>query len=383
MNGPLRIAVPIHSFEPGGVERVALNLCAAWAAGGVAVTVVLGREDGAMAATAPKLDYALEHEPVPTARFETLWMMWRLYRHLRHNPTDVVFAGGNTYAVVAVVMKMLLGRRCPPLAIKISNDLYRMNLPAPARWCYRRWLAVQRRFIDHFVGMAEPMRAEIAECTGVADDRISIIEDPALAEGQYQALLALPRPSGGPRALQYLAIGRLSGQKNFANLLSAFALLPADARLTIVGEGPDRGKLERLANELGIAGRLAMPGHTDPAPYLAAASALVLSSDYEGVPAVVIEALAAGLPIAGTDCSVSMGSLLGYGQYGKLVPTRSPERLAEAMEAVLAIPFDPAAARASVAKFRIAAAATRYRALFAALAMAKVQPSSAPGRSPR
>lgn len=371
---PLRIAVPVHSFEPGGVERVALNLCATWAAGGDAVTVVLGREEGAMAATAPKLDYALEREPVPTASFETLWMMWRLHRYLRRNTCDVVFAAGNTYAVVAVVMKLLLGRRCPPLAIKISNDLYRMDLPAPARWFYRRWLAVQRRYIDHFVGMAEPMRAEIAECIGVADDRITIIEDPALEEAQYQALCALPRPQTPQHPPHFLAIGRLSGQKNFANLLRAFAVLPADARLTIVGEGPDRNKLERLAGELGIAGRLTLPGHTDPAPHLAAASALVLSSDYEGVPAVVIEALAAGLPIASTDCSVSMGSLLGYGQFGKLVPTRSPERLAEAMRGVLVIAFDPAAARASVEKFRIAAAATRYRALFAAMATARRSP---------
>lgn len=374
MTAPLRIAVPIHSFEPGGVERVALNLCAAWAAGGDTVTVVLGRQEGAMAATAPKLDYALEREPVPTASFETGWMMWRLYRYLRRNPCDVVFAAGNTYAVVAVVMKLLLGQRCPPLAIKISNDLYRMDLPAPARWCYRRWLAVQRRYIDHFVGMAEPMRAEIAQCIGVAADRISIIEDPALEEAQYQALCALPRPIVAQRPPHYLAIGRLSGQKNFINLLRAFAVLPAEARLTIVGEGPDRARLERLAGELGIAGRLAMPGHTDPAPHLAAASALVLSSDYEGVPAVVIEALAAGLPIASTDCSVSMGSLLGYGQFGKLAPPRNAQRLAEAMEAVLAIAFDPAAARASVEKFRVAAAATRYRALFAALATAGSSP---------
>ena len=375
MTAPLRIAVPIHSFEPGGVERVALNLCAAWAAGGDAVTVVLGRKEGAMAATAPKLDYAIEPEPVPTASFETGWMMWRLYRYLRRNPCDVVFAAGNTYAVVAVVMKLLLGRHCPPLAIKISNDLYRMDLPAPARWVYRRWLAVQRRFIDHFIGMAEPMRAEIAQCLGVGDDRISIIEDPALEEAQDQALRALPRRAEGQRAPHYLAIGRLSGQKNFANLLRAFAVLPPEARLTTVGEGADRGKLERLATQLGIADRLTMPGHTDPAPHLAEASALVLSSDYEGVPAVVIEALAAGLPIAATDCSVSMGSLLGYGQFGKLAAPRNAQRLAEAMQAVLVIAFDPAAARASVEKFRIAAAAIRYRALFTALATA--------GRNPR
>ena len=67
MNEPLRIAIPIHSFAPGGVERVALNLAAAWQADGAEVKILLGRSAGAMRDTAPKLDYIQRPEPVPTA----------------------------------------------------------------------------------------------------------------------------------------------------------------------------------------------------------------------------------------------------------------------------------------------------------------------------
>ena len=366
MSEPLRIAIPIHSFAPGGVERVALNLAAAWQADGAEVKVLLGRRDGAMRETAPKLAYIVRAEPVPTARFETLWMIWAAWRWLRRNKVDVLFAAGNTYAIVAVALKLLLGRNCPPIVIKISNDLERRDLPAPARWGYRLWLRIQGRWLDRFVGMAAPMNAEISAAMRIGDQRIAIIEDPALEAAQFAALSAIPRSKALPRSPLYVSVGRLSGQKNFPLLLRAFASLddPA-ARLVIVGEGNDRAKLERLAADLGITARLNLPGHCDPAPYLAAASAFVLSSDYEGVPAVVIEALAAGLPIAGTDCSVSMQALTGHGAFARLVSLRDEAALADAMEHVLAMPFDPAAARRSTQAFTIQAAATRYLALLA------------------
>ncbi len=366
----MKIVVPIHSFEPGGVERVALNLCAAWQAGGDDVTVVLGREQGAMGAIAPALNYAVEPEPLPTAAFETLWLFWVLRRYLKRNPADVLFAAGNTYAIVAVAMKLLLGRRCPPVAIKLSNDLTRKDMIAPYRAAYHWWLRMQGRWLDHFVGMAQPMRSEIAQLMRVADDGITIIEDPSLQEAQFTALVALPRDEQTPRAPHYVSVGRLAGQKNYALLLRAFARLddPA-ARLTIVGEGAERAKLERLAAELGIADRLSLPGHVaDPLRYLAGASVFVLSSDYEGVPAVVIEALAAGLPMVATRCSVSLPGLLGAGQFGQLVSIGDEAGLARAMQAVLTMPFDPAAARTAAAPFRIVHAAGRYRDLFAKLA---------------
>ena len=371
MSAPLRIAIPVHSFEPGGVERVALNLAAAWQADGAAVKVLLGRSAGAMRDTAPPLDYVVRPEPVPTASFETLWMIWSAWRWLRKNPVDVLFAAGNTYAIVGVALKLLLGKRCPPIVIKISNDLERRDLPAPVRWGYRRWLRIQGRWLDRFVGMAAPMHAEISAAMRACDHRIAIIEDPALEAAQFAALAAIPRSKAPPRSPLFVSVGRLSGQKNFPLLLRAFASLddPA-ARLVIVGEGSDRAKLERLAAQLGIADRFSLPGHGDPMPHLAAASAFVLSSDYEGGPAVVIEALAAGLPIAGTNCSVSMQALTGHGAFARLVPVRGEAALAGAMEQVLTMPFDPAAARAVTKAFTIDAAAARYLDLFAATAAA-------------
>lgn len=366
MSQPLRIAVPIHSFEPGGVERVALNLAEAWQEAGDAVTVVLGRRDGAMAATAPELNYDVRPSPIPTAAWETLWMIWCLWRYLRRNAADVVFCSGNTYAVVAGAMKLLLGRRCPPMVLKVSNDLARRDMPAIGRPFYRFWLRLQGGFIDHFTGMAGPMREEICEAMRVGADRVSIIHDPSLTASQLTRLSAIPRTDGPRQVRNLLAIGRLAPQKNFPLLLRAFARWQApEARLTILGEGPERGKIERLARELGVAGRIDLPGHcADTAPALAEAEAFVLSSDYEGVPAVVLEALAAGLPIVATDCSVSMPELLGQGKLGHLVPVGDEAGFARALDSVCDLAYSTGEARGSVRDYTIDIAAPGYRALF-------------------
>lgn len=370
MTQPLRVAMPIHSFEPGGVERVALNLARAWQEAGDEVRVILGREEGAMAAGAPQLDYVTAPEPIPTARFETLWMMWRLWRDLRANPPDVLFCPGNTYAVVCAAVKLLLGSRCPPMAIKISNDLVRRDLPWPARVAYRTWVRVQRLVFDRVVGMAEPMRAELAEAFALDPRSVVIIPDPALADGQYDRLAAVARDKLPAIPQRFLSVGRLAAQKNLPLMLRAFAAhAPAGSTLTLVGEGQHRPALIALAKRLGIEDRIEFAGHcTDPANWFAASDVLLLSSDYEGVPAVVIEALAAGIPVVATDCSVSMGELLGHGRFGRLVPVGDETAFGEALAAISprAHPVDEA--RAAALPFTLRSASPRYRALFSELA---------------
>ncbi len=374
---PLKIMVPLHSFAPGGVERVALRLCGAWNADpGLDVQLVMGRETGAMRPEAPPgLVRHVTPEPFSTAAWESLWMMLVLPGHIRRLRPDVIFAAGNSYAVIAVVMKLVMGRRCPPVVLKISNDLHRLDMPGPVRRVYHLWLRIQGRMIELVTGLAEPMRGEIADLMALPADRIHIVDDPALAGADLEALAAIGTartPRTGAR--QYVGIGRLAPQKNWPLLLEAFARIAGpDDRLTILGEGAERPRLERLAARLGIAGRLALPGHGAAAPVLAAGDVFVLSSDFEGVPAVVIEALAAGLPVVATDCSVSMASLIG--EWGTIVAVGDATALAAAMAAQA--PLAPAARSAAVAemrRFTVERAAGAYAKLFGALSNAVLDP---------
>jgi glycosyltransferase involved in cell wall biosynthesis len=362
----VRVVTFLHSFEPGGVERIALRLHRAWRADGVDSRLVVGRAEGAMAQDlANRDDILLSNGRIPTAAWETLWMILTLPRAIRRERPDVLFCAGNTYAVVAVAMRLILGKSCPPIVAKISNDLTRRDMIPPFRWTYHQWLRVQARCIDVFVGLAEPMRAEIAQALGVADDRIAIIHDPAIEDADLRDVVRIGRPD----ARRFLAVGRLSSQKNVPLLLRAFAKIARpDDRLTILGEGPDRGAIEKLARTLGIADQIELPGFvSDTRAWFADSDAFVLSSDYEGVPAVIIEALAAGLPIVATDCSVSMAELLGNGAFGILVPVGDAAALASAMNAVLDHPVNRAQQREYARSFTIERAASAYRDLFKAV----------------
>lgn len=360
-----RILIPIHSFEPGGVERVALRLSEVWRRRGVRAHLVVGRAQGPLQDEIPAaFRDVLQRHGRSTASFETFWMIGHLPRRIRRLKPDLLFCPGNSYAIVGVMMKLLLGKACPPVLLKVSNDLIRRDLPWPVRQLYYCWLRLQGRLIDRFVAIAEPMRDEIATMMRVEPDRIDMIEDGVLSFAEFERMAALRVGPRKPRAgRHFLAVGRLAKQKNFGLLLRAFARMAGpDDRLTIVGDGPERRKLEQMAERLGIVPQLALPGHVHPIEScLADADCFVMSSDYEGMPAALIEALAAGLPVIATDCCVSMADLLGHGTVGRLVPIGNEDALARAMKADL-MPRT-LAARRQAARFIVEHAADAYLSL--------------------
>lgn len=335
----MRVLTFLHSFEPGGVERIALRLVRQWRDQNIDAPLFLGRTEGAMRAD---VGAELEFISPPrggwfTAKMETLWMIWTLPGVVRRVRPDLLFCAGNTYAVVAVALKVLLGRGCPPIVMKVSNDLDRHDQPQWFRFLYRLWLKAQGSCLDHFVGMETPMGEEIGECLGVPAERITIIPDPALSRSLIERLRAgRGVEEGGGAGRRFVCVGRLTPQKNIVLMLGAFSRGARQGdTLTVIGDGPERARLERLARELGLEGRVTFRGYApEPAIQLPSFDVLLLSSNYEGVPAVVLEALAAGLAIVATDCSRSMSTLLGHGALGKLVPVGDEHALAEAITEV-------------------------------------------------
>jgi glycosyltransferase involved in cell wall biosynthesis len=132
-----------------------------------------------------------------------------------------------------------------------------------------------------------------------------------------------------------LAVGRLEKVKNFTLLLRALACMPTSknaAHLIILGDGSERRDLMKLAERLGIRAQLTMPGKV-PNPYvwMANSDLFVLSSNFEGWPMVLIEAMVSGLPIVACDCPTGPAEILQNGTFGLLVPTNNVEALSAAM----------------------------------------------------
>lgn len=365
----MRIAIPIHSFEPGGVERVALRLAQRWEEAGHEPVIVLGRKRGASTASAPELDYRTLREPFSTDRWETMWMIWSLFQFLLEEKVDAIFCAGNTYTIVCVAMKALLGDRCPPVLVKISNDLERSDLPKPVRPLYRWWLRTQAAHLDGFVAIADPMKPEVERALGIPKNRVDVIPDPALANAELQELFQGKSNSQAAPGCRFLTVGRLVAQKNQALLLDAFArhAWPKDT-LIIAGDGPERQALFDRAKSLDLHPQVTFLGHVDDVRSLyAEADVFVLSSRYEGAPAVILEALAAGLPIAATNCCSSMDWLTGHGQFGVTVPVDDPDALGLAMNVARHQRPDRVAMRDFATKFTLESSATIYLSRFANL----------------
>lgn len=335
-----RILCYLHSFEPGGVERMALRLCQAWRDDGLDVTLVMGRTEGALRGESAAMPFIRLPGPAfPTRYVETLWMMLWLPGLVRKHRPDLIFCAGNSYTIVAAVLRLVLGPACPPIVAKLSNDLARPDMPWPVRRIYHLWCRIQGRAIGQFVALSAAMRDEAAGFLGVEPGGIAVVADPVLSEAQVVALAragerSRVRASVGTRR-RFLAIGRLAPQKNWPLLLRAFAR-GADAgdQLVILGEGAQRPRLERMVRSLDLVGRVSLPGHSPHiADWLGRSQIFLLPSRYEGTPAVIVEALAAGLPIVATDCCCSIAGMLAGSPASTIVPANDEAALAAAIAA--------------------------------------------------
>jgi glycosyltransferase involved in cell wall biosynthesis len=142
----------------------------------------------------------------------------------------------------------------------------------------------------------------------------------------------------------FLAAGRLAPQKDFLTLIKAFAIFRQKhiARLMILGEGTERQHLEAEVSLLNIENDVSLLGFTNnPYAYMSKASAFILSSQFEALPTVLIEALACGCQVISTDCPYGPNEILMNGKYGQLIPVGDAQELANAMEKVISNPIDP------------------------------------------
>lgn len=127
-----------------------------------------------------------------------------------------------------------------------------------------------------------------------------------------------------------LGVGRLTKQKDFTTLIKAFDLVrnQLDAKLIILGEGEERPKLEALIHKLDLENKIDLPGFVkNPFSLMKASDLFVLSSRWEGLPGVLIQAMACGTPVISTDCPGGSREILENGKWGPLVPVGNPKAL--------------------------------------------------------
>jgi glycosyltransferase involved in cell wall biosynthesis len=128
--------------------------------------------------------------------------------------------------------------------------------------------------------------------------------------------------------------GRFVRQKDFSTLLNAFADLSATikARLVLLGSGREQDELQSLVSRLGLEDQVWISGFVkNPYAYLSRADVFVLSSQWEGLPTIIIEAIALGIPVVSTDCPSGPSEILQQGKYGRLVPVGDVRAMSQAI----------------------------------------------------
>lgn len=347
-----RIGVVLHDFPAGGTERIVLRLANAWAAAGRQVTLFCGSEAGPARSEVGLGLHVCEASPPIVRGFTSRLRLGRALREMvASHAVDVLVGPGNFHLpVLAAAGSLPCATAC-----KLSNPLVRPDQGAPVR----RALAASTRRVADRIDMFVAMSTALAdEAERVLRRRVETIAEPILESGRGN----LDRRARGAPLL--LCAGRMVPQKNFRLALRAFAELGrGDARLVLLGDGPQRAALERQTAALGIADRVSFVGRVpDIAPWLARADAFLLSSAYEGYPAVLVEAIAAGVPVVTTACSPAIPEILFDTSFGTAAAPM-PEALAAALQAVLAgARVDDRARRALAERHDAARSAERWLA---------------------
>ena len=358
----VRIALFVASLRAGGAERVTLNLARGFHERGVEVDLVLARAEGPLLEQVPP---GVRVVDLGAAR--VLASLPALVRYLRRERPDTLISAVNHVNLVALWARRLAGVPCR-VVVTLHNTL---STSTENAW-NRRQRAIPRLmrhffpWADEIVAVSSGVAEDFVDVTGLPASRVRTIYNPVVSEELFERAGApIEHPwfrAGQPPVI--LGVGRLAGQKCFGDLLHAYALLERrrPARLVILGEGRERPRLEALVRELGLEDGVDLPGFVpNPYAYLARAGVFALSSAWEGLPTVLIEALALGAPIVSTDCRSGPREILQGGRYGRLVPVGDPVVMAEALLGALEDPR-PAHDAAAYGRFTYAESVTAYLA---------------------
>ncbi|MCL1941113.1 MAG: glycosyltransferase, partial [Synergistaceae bacterium] len=292
----------------------------------------------------------------------------KLARYFKEAQPDVVMSFGHSTNCLAACAKLF--RRCSFRLIVSERSSFGTRMASDAK--FHQWRRAARARLLY-------RQAELCICVsqGVADELVKLgiiprgkvrviynpIVGPKLTEQMKEPAAHPWLENKSPPVI--LSVGRLIDLKGLDMLIRAFVILrrdmETDARLMIVGEGPERQNLENLVQELNVDEDVYFAGYiSNPYPYMAKASVVALTSHHEGFPNVLAEALACGANVVSTDCKSGPREILEDGKYGRLVPVGDAEAFAAAMRDTLAAPLHSETLKSRAAYFSVERSVNEY-----------------------
>lgn len=360
---PYRRRLAFYGFRrgSGGISRVMLNLLNALAAYPLQIDLLLNDTD------IPEL-----RELAPQIRIVPLGLdkSWRgilaLGRYLNQIEPDAVVAVRDRANRRLLLAHRLAGSPARiVMRVGINNSARFERHPALKRWRLVRRLRCAYRRNDLVIVNSNGVRDDVLRLTGLAPEGVRVIPNTTVPINvDHLAAEAVDHPwFQNPTRPLILGVGRLMRAKDFQTLIRATAIVrrEIDCRLVILGEGNQREALQRTAGAEGLADAFDLPGFVSNVyPYMARATLFVLSSAWEGLPNVLIEAMAVGLPVVATDCPSGPREILADGRYGALVPVGDAVEMARQIKATLRHQPSPSLLAEAAAPFQADMNARRY-----------------------
>lgn len=330
----MKILFVIGSLEAGGAERVTTLLANYWARSGHDVAILTMADVPDFYPLAPGvIRHRLQGVRTSAHAFEALIAAIRriiaVRRTLKRERPDIAISMMTGWNV-----ELALATRGLAVRTLGSERVHPPTVPLSPTW---EWLrkATYRR-LDVVVAQTDKSRSWIEANTGAAEVRV--IPNPVELPDST-GLASLPALPAAAKVV--LGVGRLVDQKRFDRLIAAMAQpqIGSDWHLVIVGEGPLRPTLEAQVEAVGLTGRVHLPGRsTSVHDWYRRADVYALSSDFEGFPNALLEAMAWGLPVVATDCDTGPADMIDDGRNGLLVSHGDDALFAEAIARLVGDP---------------------------------------------
>ena len=340
-----------------------LGLATALADRGVYVDLVVNRAEGELMKLVPESVRLIDLDSN-----RTIGSLMNFGRYIRRELPAVVVSAPLRPNVVAMVAKLLFRR---DLTVFVRQDNTLSDQFAASSFRNRLMWRVFQYLLpasDGIIAVSQGVSDDLCSIVPGSSHKVKTLYNPVVwPDHSERAMAPVDDPWFNDRDVPVvLSAGRLAPVKDHAMLLRAFAQVieSRPARLVILGEGSERGKLTKLAEGLSIAQHVDLPGFRDnPLSYMSKSDVFVLSSRYEGFALVLPEAMACGTPVVSTDCRSGPSELLEGGKLGRLVPVGDWQAMADAIIDTLDNPTPPDRLVARASEFSAEASVDRYMEL--------------------
>src|SRR5690625_4555916 len=327
------IAFYLFTINGWGQSKVTLNIAAGLAKKGHSVSFYYSRLDNEIHIR--KYKHLINFIKLETkTRF---YSVFKLRNHIKDSSYDFFISAGNDNNCIVILAKFGTKTRTKFILTE-HNSLSQVVTSSKRYFIGILPLFVRRlyKYSDAIVSVSYGIQNELEKIFEIKHPNKLVIYNPVVDH----TITQLGNEDPGHRWLDgsykvFLAAGRLSAQKDFEVLINAFNLISSNKhyRLIILGDGEDKNKLLSLINKLDIQNKVELYGRVDnPYAFMKRADVFVLSSRFEGLPTVLIEALECNLPIVSTNCPHGPSEILEDGKWGALVPVGNVEALAKEMQ---------------------------------------------------